>query len=320
MFYERGRQTRRAVRGELHADYDDTEALRIDIDTDATVQVDLLGIQATQSADAIADDAMLLFVVRASNSAQFEVMTLKEIRIADGEAFYRLKVRRARFGTARLSFAAGDRVWVIRRAALRFYEHQSFPAFASSGTTATFRLQARNLFGLEADVSDVLQCPDRTFAFSNSGIWIPSTPSGLSVSTGTGQFALAWADNSTNEAGFRLEWSTNLSTWNIGGTVGPGVVTTSIPGPPFNQTTYWRVVAYNAAGDSDPSNAAPGYLPDTLRLDVDRVGVTVIAQEAVPQALDVDRIGVTAVVQEAVVSALDLDRVGVTVIVQEIYP
>jgi hypothetical protein len=82
--------------------------LRIDLDP-ATVEPDRLALQATQSADAVNDNAMLVFVVRASNPTQFEILTLKEIRIASGGDFYRLKVRRARFGTSRLAFIAGDR-------------------------------------------------------------------------------------------------------------------------------------------------------------------------------------------------------------------
>jgi hypothetical protein len=266
LFYEIGQQSQWAVRGELHAAYsssvaveDDTEALRIDLDS-STVEPDRLALQATQSADAVNDNAMLVFILRASNPTQFEILTLKEIRIASGEDFYRLKVRRARFGTSRLAFIAGDRAWIIRRAALVLHQHASFPAYASSGTTATFRLQARNLFGREADLADVVQCPNRTFAFGSGGLWVPAAPSGLTVSTTLTDYVLSWSDNATNEAGFRVEYSTDGTTWTSAGTVGPGVTSTSIPGPPYDQTVFWRVIAYNGAGDSGPSGVAGAYI------------------------------------------------------------
>jgi hypothetical protein len=267
LFYEIGQQSQWAVQGELHADYaaseaveDNSENLRIDLDPQ-TVEPDRLSLQETQSANAVNDDAFRVFVLRASNPTQFEILTLKEIRIATGEALYRLKVRRARFGTSRLAFLAGDRAWIVRRAALVFHRHGSFRAYALSGTTTTFRLQARNLFGREADLADTTQCPNRSFAFGSGGLWVPAAPSGLTVSTTLTDYVLSWSDNSTNEAGFRIEYSTDGTTWTSAGTVGPGVTSASIPGPPYDQTVFWRVIAYNGAGESLGSPTSSGYLP-----------------------------------------------------------
>jgi hypothetical protein len=267
LFYEIGQQSQWAVRGELYADYaateameDNSENLRVDLDP-ATVEPDRLTLQETQSADAVNDDALLVFILRASNPTQFEILTLKEIRIATGEAFYRLKVRRARFGTSRLAFLAGDRAWIVRRAALVFHRHGSFRTYALSGTTTTFRLQARNLFGREADLADTTQCPNRTFAFGSGGLWVPAAPSGLTVSTTLTDYVLSWSDNSTNEAGFRIEYSTDGTTWTSAGTVGPGLTSASIPGPPYDQTVFWRVIAFNGAGESLGSPTSSGYLP-----------------------------------------------------------
>ncbi len=266
LFYEVGQQSQWAVRGELHADYaaseaveDNSENLRIDLDP-LTVEPDRLSLQETQSADAVNDDAFLVFVLRASNPTQFEILTLKEIRIATGESFYRLKVRRARFGTSRLAFLAGDRAWLVRRAALVFHRHASFRAYALSSTTTTFRLQARNLFGREADLADTTQCPNRTFAFGSGGLWVPAAPSGLTVSTALTDYVLSWSDNSTNEAGFRIEYSTDGAAWTSAGTVGPGVTSASIPGPPYDQTVFWRVIAYNGAGESASSIIASAFI------------------------------------------------------------
>jgi hypothetical protein len=161
-------------------------------------------------------------------------------------------------GTAKQGFGQrGTR----SQSALVLHQHASFPAYASSGTTATFRLQSRNLFGREADLADTVQCPNRTFAFDFGGLWIPAAPSGLTVSTTLTDYVLSWSDNSTNEAGFRIEYSTDGTTWTSAGTVEPGVTSASIPGPPYDQTVFWRVIAYNGAGESLGSPTASGYLP-----------------------------------------------------------
>jgi len=58
---------------------------------------------------------MLIVVLRAADPAQFEILTWKEIRIASGESFYRVEVKRSRFGTSRLALLTGDRVNEILR-------------------------------------------------------------------------------------------------------------------------------------------------------------------------------------------------------------
>ncbi|MBE2216549.1 MAG: fibronectin type III domain-containing protein [Opitutaceae bacterium] len=78
------------------------------------------------------------------------------------------------------------------------------------------------------------------------------------------QFTLTWADNSTNETGFRIERSTNGSTFTEISTVGANVVSYVDAGLP-NSTTYWyRLRAYNSAGNSGYSNVATGTTPPPL--------------------------------------------------------
>ena len=102
------------------------------------------------------------------------------------------------------------------------------------------------------------QCPSRTFAFGSGGLWVPAAPSGLPVSTTLTDYVLSWSDNSTNEASFRIEHSTDGITWTSAGTVGSCVIFASIPGPPYDQTVFWRVIAFNSAGDSSPSGVVGG--------------------------------------------------------------
>lgn len=78
------------------------------------------------------------------------------------------------------------------------------------------------------------------------------------------QFTLTWTDNSTNESGFRIERSTNGSTFSEIATVGANVVSYVDAGLP-NSTTYWyRLRAYNSAGYSGYSNVATGTTPPLL--------------------------------------------------------
>ena len=105
LFYLLGAQSGWAVTGTLAQAYaadvptegtsppdDNGETLRLDLDGN-TDPSDLAKIAATQSADAVNDAGLLVWVFKASDPAQFEVMTLKAIRIAGSESFYRLKVR-----------------------------------------------------------------------------------------------------------------------------------------------------------------------------------------------------------------------------------
>ncbi len=66
---------------------------------------------------------------------------------------------------------------------------------------------------------------------------------------------LAWGDNSDNEAGFRVErW--NGSAFAPIATVGANVITYSNTGLTGATTYRYRVIAFNAGGDSAPSNTA----------------------------------------------------------------
>ena len=79
---------------------------------------------------------------------------------------------------------------------------------------------------------------------------------------------MSWVDNSTNESGFRVERSLNAgSTWTNAVTVGSNVASSQDPGRSNEQQVCYRVVAFNAGGDSPPSNAdctAPPAAPTEL--------------------------------------------------------
>lgn len=86
----------------------------------------------------------------------------------------------------------------------------------------------------------------------------PNPPSNLSaVWTGSTYAELTWTDNATNESGFKIERSIgSQNNWVQVGTTGANII--SMDDAPSNTSiTYYRVRAYNAAGDSSYSNIAP---------------------------------------------------------------
>ena len=205
VMYELGTQGGWAVTGTLQQNYsastpaagtappdDDGESLRLTLDV-ATVAADLTKISATQGADAINDSNMLVWVFKQDDPSQFEVMTLKAIRIVGGEAFYRLKVRRARFGTQQLALTTGDRAFIVPGPDLVQYGHSQLAAYATAGADATFRLQSFNAWG-EADLSDSAVCPDIVYTFTDpsapTAAWQSVKRNGVEIADFAVEFAL----------------------------------------------------------------------------------------------------------------------------------
>jgi subtilisin family serine protease len=85
----------------------------------------------------------------------------------------------------------------------------------------------------------------------------PTAPSGLTATAvSKSQINLAWTDNSDNEAGFKIERSTDGSNFSQIATVGANVTAYSNTGLARNKLYYYRVRAYNDGGDSAYSNVA----------------------------------------------------------------
>ncbi len=250
LFVDLGGQESFGVTGVLEASYastagasakppdDNSETLRLTLDP-STVDTDAAILSETQSADAIADARVLVWVFTAGG--QFEVMTLRAARVGAGESFWRLKVRRARFGTSRLAFTGGARVFVTRRAGLVAYSHRLFGAYSVTGTPAVFRIQAGNAWK-SADLADPVACPDRAFTFGDlfapSGSWsrIEALPPGGS-----------WADVSsfagTFLPGTQFRLSATLSDPN--GDLGGATIRTI--GPDASESTVWNGAAVGSS-------------------------------------------------------------------------
>jgi hypothetical protein len=92
--------------------------------------------------------------------------------------------------------------------------------------------------------------------------WADAIPSSSTV------IIVNWADNSGTEAGFRVERSTDGgATWVASGTAGADETSLYVAGLVSEQALCFRVIAFNAAGDSPPSNtdcATPPAAPSDL--------------------------------------------------------
>src|SRR5262249_32068261 len=94
----------------------------------------------------------------------------------------------------------------------------------------------------------------------------PNDPSGLgAVPASATSVTLSWTNNATNQTGYHLDRATdadftqNLITETL--PAGPTTYTDTATGLAAGGTYYYRLPAYNAAGDSGYSNVAPVTIP-----------------------------------------------------------
>ncbi len=108
---------------------------------------------------------------------------------------------------------------------------------------------------------------------------VPQSASNLqATATSTSSIDLSWADNSSDEDGFHIERSVDGTNFNSIATTGADVVSYTDNGLSASTTYYYRVVAFNATGDANPSNTADATTEGTpgpgITIHVDNISVT----------------------------------------------
>ena len=118
----------------------------------------------------------------------------------------------------------------------------------SAGTQYFYRIRATNVGG---------QSPYSNEAKATTLQSAPIPPGNMTATTiSSSQINIAWADNSGNEAGFKIERKTgNAGTFAQIATVGANVKNYSSPGLNSNTKYFYRVRAYNNGGHSAYSTA-----------------------------------------------------------------
>lgn len=120
-------------------------------------------------------------------------------------------------------------------------------------TTYSYRVAAYNSAGLSpySNVATVTTPPEA-----------PRAPSGLqATAVSSGEVRLAWVDNSSNEAGFRIERSRNGASYAEIASLGADVQAYTDRSVASDTTYDYRVAAYNAGGASGYSPRATARTP-----------------------------------------------------------
>ncbi|MCY3932111.1 MAG: fibronectin type III domain-containing protein, partial [Acidobacteria bacterium] len=138
--------------------------------------------------------------------------------------------------------ASADSAWTVAGSVAEDVVTAAARGLVAS-TAFDFRVTARNAQGSASSAAVSLTMP-------------PPGPTGL-VATATSATAadLSWTDNSSDETGFKVQWSTG-SVWNNLSTTVANATTSNAGGLTSGQGYEFRVIATNANGDSTPSNVA----------------------------------------------------------------
>lgn len=142
-------------------------------------------------------------------------------------------------------------------------------ATALSGVTETANVAIPALYVDTANgIRTGFQYTNSNLNVGEAGAWIgsqgpvptvtpPNPPSNAAaVALSSTQIQVSWDDNSTDEDGFRILRSQDDATYTEIGTVGANVTVYTDSGLNPGELYYYRIVAYNTAGDSAESNTA----------------------------------------------------------------
>jgi len=134
-------------------------------------------------------------------------------------------------------------------------------ALNPSSNNTEIKAAIENSVDLKASLSGVVATGGRVNA--HNALIPPSAPSSLSATAASAsQIDLAWTDNSLNESGFRIERKTESGgTFSQIATVAPNVTSYSDTGLSASTAYYYRMRAYNAAGNSNYTNESDATTP-----------------------------------------------------------
>ena len=119
----------------------------------------------------------------------------------------------------------------------------------SAGTTYYYVVRAANTGGSSANSVQA--------SATTQSVPVPNAPSGLTATAvSSSQINLSWADNSSDETGFRVEKSTDNVTFTQFVSLSANVTSTSASGLTASTIYYFRVRAYNTGGNSAYSAVA----------------------------------------------------------------
>ena len=110
-----------------------------------------------------------------------------------------------------------------------------------------YRVRAYNAGG-DSELSNIAS------AITQVGPSLPTAPMNLQATPGSRLIALRWTDSSNNENGFRIERSMDGQVFTPLAVVGAGIVSYTNSGLKSNVPYFYRVLAYNDAGNSQYSN------------------------------------------------------------------
>jgi pimeloyl-ACP methyl ester carboxylesterase len=121
-----------------------------------------------------------------------------------------------------------------------------------AGQTYSYFVRARNGSGNQ-DSENTISVYFPTNICDNATV--PISPANLTATSYTSYISLVWSDNSTNENGFKIERKTGAGgSWNLIATVGSNSTQHNDTAAATGITYYYRVYAYNNAGNSGYSN------------------------------------------------------------------
>ena len=132
---------------------------------------------------------------------------------------------------------------------------------ATSGSQSTGNLTSSKTYTLTC-TGPCGTVSDSVTVTAEPGEEAPNAPTNLSASAvSCSQINLSWTDNSNNETGFKIERKTGSGSWSQIATVGANTTSYQNTGLAQNTTYYYRVRAYNSAGNSSYSNTANATTP-----------------------------------------------------------